>query len=95
MRIIAKPKLCILYFDFQIGDSLFDVEVRQNISETQNIEVKVLDSSGNPVSDERLLNIITDYSIQKYSISYEESDNQDFNKYSSQPSPDVRLDPAI
>ncbi len=95
MRIIAKPKLCILYFDFQIGDSVFDVEVRQNIGHETNIEVKVLDSSGNPVSDERLINVITDYSIQKYSISYEEGNESNLNNYQSEAVRDVRPDPPI
>jgi hypothetical protein len=95
MRIIAKPKLCILYFDFQIGDSVFDVEVRQNIGHETNIEVKVLDSSGNPVSDERLINVITDYSIQKYSISYEEENESNLNNYQSEAVRDVRPDPPI
>ena len=95
MRIIAKPKLCILYFDFQIGDSVFDVEVRQNIGHETNIEVKVLDSSGNPVSDERLIKVITDYSIQKYSISYEEENESNLNNYQSEAVRDVRPDPPI
>lgn len=95
MRIIAKPKLCILYFDFQIGDSSFDVKVRQDVGGNSNVEVEVLDSDGNSVSDEKLLSVITNYLIQKYSISYEEPKDPGFSPYSTQSASDVRLDPAI
>lgn len=95
MRIIARPKLCILYFDFQIGESVFDVEVRQDIREKTKVDVKVLDTFGNLITDERLLKIITDYSIQKYSIAYDGEDRSDFNNNQNSKPPEYRLDPPI
>lgn len=93
MRITAKPKLCLLYFDFIIGESKFDVEIKQSIGEN-SVEVSVVNEMGDPVTDEKLIKIIRDYSIEKYSISYDSEDHPESSAINVV-SPGVRLDPPI
>lgn len=90
MKISANPRLCLLYFDFNIGGSQFDVEVKQHLDSSKEIEIEVRNHAGNIVEDPHLIKIIKEYSIQKYSIGY------DYNPNSGHlTDPDIRLDPPI
>jgi len=91
MKIIANPRLCLLYFDFIIGDSLFDVEVRQYLDSSKEVKIQVKNHLGDIVEDPNLIGIIKDYSIQKYSIGYEDPSVN----FGNPPNPDIRLDPPI
>lgn len=90
MRITAKPKFCLLYFDFEIGESFFEVEIKQNIGDSKEIGIKVWNNLGDPITDQNLISIIREYSIRKYSIGYDDT-SQEISNHNSE----VRLDPPI
>ncbi len=91
MKITANPRLCLLYFDFIIGEFQYDVEIKQYLDSPKEVEIRVKNNLGDIVEDPNLIGIIKNYSMQKYSIGYEDSKIN--SGYSS--SPDTRLDPPI
>jgi hypothetical protein len=91
MKIIANPRLCLLYFDFTIGESQYDVEIKQYLDSTKEVEIKVKNHLGDIIEDLNLIGIIKEYSMQKYSIGYDDSKIN--SGYS--PNTDTRLDPPI
>jgi|688.fasta_scaffold540856_2 hypothetical protein len=90
MKIIANPKLLLIHFDFQVGNSHFDVELKQYLDSSSESDIVVHNKSGEPIKDQDLIKIIKDYCTQKYSILYDEDPG-----YVHTANSDVRLDPPI
>lgn len=98
MRILSNPTRCILFFDVDCDHKKINVELDQDIP-TDNIKIKIF-HEGVEITDLNFISVISDYMLQKYIITYEDSgDSQDYAD--SQPLQDPqnstasRLDPAI
>jgi hypothetical protein len=92
MRIVSNPTRCILFFDVDCDDKKLNVELEQNLS-TNDVKVKIF-YEGLQITDENLISLVTEYMLQKYIITYDDSEDSGDTKIMPQ-SEGVRLDPAI
>ena len=92
MRIVSNPTRCILFFDVDCDDKKLNVELEQNLS-TNEVNVKVFYESSQ-ITDQNLVSLITDYMVQKYIITYDDSDDPSEVRPVS-PTEGVNPDPAI
>lgn len=92
MRIVSNPTRCILFFDVDCDDKKLNVELEQNLS-TNEVDVKVFYESSQ-ITDQNLVSLITDYMVQKYIITYDDSDDPSEVRHAS-PTEGVNPDPAI
>jgi len=92
MRIVSNPTRCILFFDVDCDDKKLNVELEQDLS-TNDVKVKIF-YEGSQITDENLISLVTEYMLQKYIITYDDSEDSGDAKVMPQ-SEGVRLDPAI
>jgi len=92
MRIVSNPTRCILFFDVDCDDKKLNVELEQDLS-TNDVKVKIF-YEGSQITDENLISLVTEYMLQKYIITYDDSEDPGDTKVMPQ-SEGVRLDPAI
>ena len=70
MKIVTYPKRCLLVFDLYFGESLFTVELDQDIlGNTSNVSIK--NSDGNQLDDEKISKAIYEYIISRYQLVYD------------------------
>ena len=95
MRIVSNPTRCILFFDVDCDDKKINVELEQDIP-TNDVKVKIF-YEGVQITDQNFVSVITDYMLQKYIITYDDSeDPADSQPVQNPPkSTGSRLDPAI
>lgn len=91
MRIVSNPTRCILFFDLKLDENQFKVELDQGIPSGE-VKVSVVSGQGVEITDPNLIAIITQYMVQKYIISYDDSDDK---PVPVQEHKDIRLDPPI
>ena len=95
MRIVSNPTRCILFFDVDCDDKKINVELEQDIP-TNDVQVKIL-YEGVQITDQNLVSVITDYMLQKYIITYDDSEDPEVTPPTQiiPQSTGSRLDPAI
>lgn len=95
MRIVSNPTRCILFFDVDCDDKKINVELEQDIP-TNDVKVKIF-YEGVQITDQNLVSVITDYMLQKYVITYDDSEDPEVTTPTQiiPQSTGSRLDPAI
>lgn len=95
MRIVSNPTRCILFFDVDCDDKKINVELEQDIP-TNDVKVKIF-YEGVQITDQNLVSVITDYMLQKYVITYDDSEDPEVTSPTQiiPQSTGSRLDPAI
>ena len=95
MRIVSNPTRCILFFDVDCDDKKINVELEQDIP-TNDVKVKIF-YEGVQITDQNLVSVITDYMLQKYVITYDDSEDPEVTPHTQiiPQSTGSRLDPAI
>ena len=64
MKISAHPYLFILHFDFFIGEFQFKVELKQNVTDPENTEIRVKNLNGIEIEEPNIVNTIKEYALQ-------------------------------
>lgn len=89
MSVKSSPLHCTLVFDFIVNERNFTVSFYQDLTTDDAFTVKtvtVLNPDGTTVDDQKLCDVISKYTIEKYSITYDPGDNSE---------EDVKFDPPI
>lgn len=75
MRIVSNPTRCILFFDAKFDEKSFKIELEQFIPSGE-VGIKVTSEDGAEITDQNLLSLIRSYMVQKYIITYDDSDEK-------------------